>query len=50
MDNNSGLYYSPIVGQFRRAILVNAISLEHTRRRYTAEFKAEVALAALTER
>jgi len=30
--------------------LVNAMSPKRTRRRYTAEFKAEVALAALTER
>ncbi|GAB3637132.1 hypothetical protein GCM10027422_27220 [Hymenobacter arcticus] len=26
------------------------MSLKHTRRRYTAKFKAEVALTALTER
>ena len=44
------MQYSPIIGQVRRAILVNAMSPKRTRRRYTAEFKAEVALAALTER
>lgn len=32
------------------AILVNALNPKRTRRRFTAEFKAEVALAALTER
>ena len=32
------------------AILVNAMNPKRTRRRFTAEFKAEVALAALTER
>lgn len=31
-------------------ILVNAMNPKHTRRRFTAELKAEVALAALTER
>ena len=32
------------------AILVNAMNPKRTRRRFTAEFKAEVALAAITER
>jgi transposase len=32
------------------AILVKAMHPKRTRRRFTAEFKAEVALAALTER
>lgn len=32
------------------ATLVNAMNPKRTRRRFTAEFKAEVALAALTER
>jgi transposase-like protein len=32
------------------AILVNTMNPKRTRRRFTAEFKAEVALAALTER
>ena len=32
------------------AILVNAMNPKRTRRRFTAEFKAAVALAALTER
>ena len=30
--------------------MVNAMNPKRTRRRFTAEFKAEVALAALTER
>ena len=38
-----------MIGQVRRAILVKSLSPKRTRRRYTAEFKAEVALAALTE-
>ncbi|MGI4740524.1 MAG: transposase [Janthinobacterium lividum] len=38
-----------MIGQLGRAILVNARSPKRTRRRYTAKFKMEVVLAALTE-
>ena len=31
-------------------IFVNALNIKRTRRRFTAEFKAQVALAAITER
>ncbi|RZK18430.1 MAG: hypothetical protein EOO56_16070 [Hymenobacter sp.] len=44
------LQYSSKVGQLRWAISFNVRNPKRTRRRYTVEFKAEVALAALTER
>ena len=37
-------------GQLKRAGLARLCPPKRTRRRYTAEFKAEVALAAFTER